>query len=59
MNDYEAWRPALAAFYRAGCWFQSARSVEQGCKLSIDDRHHIDCLIAAFERAPEQMRSAA
>jgi hypothetical protein len=63
--DYEAWRPALAAFYRAGSWFQSAESVERGCPLSIDDKRHIDCLAAAFERycrrpsGPGRCRTAA
>jgi hypothetical protein len=48
--DYEAQRPALAAFYRAGCWFQSAECVERDYPLTLDDKRHIRCLVAAAEK---------
>jgi hypothetical protein len=50
--DYEAWRPALVAFYRADAWFQSAENVERGFPLTNADRRIIDALIVAGERAP-------
>jgi hypothetical protein len=46
--DYEAWRPALAAFYRADCWFQTAEHLERGGKLTPENKRHIRALQAAF-----------
>jgi hypothetical protein len=55
-RDYEAWRPALIAFYRAqGPWFQSVRNLEAGWPLTSENKHDIDGLIAAMEA----MREAA
>lgn len=48
--DAEEWRPALAAFYRAEVWLQSAENVERGFPLTIDDRRTIKALAAAFEQ---------
>jgi hypothetical protein len=47
--DYETWRPALSAFYRAEAWFQSAENVKNGFALTIEDKRTIDALVAAFE----------
>jgi hypothetical protein len=47
MTDYESWRPALAAFYRAEAMFQSAENVSRGDPLTISDKRTIDALIAA------------
>lgn len=50
--DYEAWRPALIAFYRAqGPWFMTIEQLERGSPLSADNKHDIDGLMAAFELA--------
>jgi hypothetical protein len=46
--NYEDWRPALIAFYRADCWFQSADNLERGEPLSEDNKRHIRALQAAF-----------
>lgn len=55
-DDYEAWRPALAAFYRAETWFQSAENVGKfKMPLTEGDKRTIDALKAAVE----QMRDAA
>jgi hypothetical protein len=51
-TDYEAWRPALAAFYKADCCFQSAENVSRGYPLTLADKRIIDGLILAVERAP-------
>jgi hypothetical protein len=52
-TDYEAWRPALIAFYRADCWFQSADNLEKlRMPLTLDDKRQIDALKAAAERMP-------
>jgi hypothetical protein len=53
MMNYEAWRPALIAFYRADCWFQSADNLEKlRMPLTLDDKRQIDALKAAAERMP-------
>ncbi len=52
--DYEAWRPALIAFYQAECSFQSAENVKRGEPLTNSDRRMIDCLIVAGERMPKR-----
>ena len=58
MTDYEAWRPALIAFYRAqGPWFMTIEELERGCPLSTDNKHDIDGLVAASELIP--MKAAA
>jgi hypothetical protein len=59
MNDYEAWRPALIAFYRADCWFQSAENVERGGPLTAEDKRLIAVLRAVVPLAPEPLRRAA
>lgn len=56
--DYEAWRPALIAFYKADGWFQSAENLERGSPLNNADRRLIDALIIAGERAPTLRRAA-
>jgi hypothetical protein len=47
--DYEAWRPALIAFYRhESPWMtQKLENLRRGDPLTTDDRHVIDGLIAA------------
>jgi hypothetical protein len=57
MPDYEAWRSALAAFYRAEAFPQSAENVERGDRLTNADRRTIEALIIAGERSP--VRKAA
>lgn len=48
LDAYEAWRPALIAFYRSeGPWFQKVENLQRGDPLSDEDRHVIDGLIAA------------
>jgi hypothetical protein len=49
VTDYEAWRPALIAFYRhESPWMrQKLENLERGDPLTTDDRHVIDGLIAA------------
>lgn len=51
--DYEAWRPALVAFYKADCCFQSAMNVKNGMPLTIGDKRVIDALILAGEKMPK------
>lgn len=47
--DYEAWRPALVAFYRAECSFQSAENVGKfRFPLTNSDKRMIDALAAAL-----------
>lgn len=58
VGDYEAWRPALIAFYKADCWFQSAENLERGCDLSAQDKRLIEALMIAGERAPALRRAA-
>jgi hypothetical protein len=48
--DYEGWRSALVAFYRAEAWFQSAENVANGFPLTVEDKRTIDALAAAFEQ---------
>jgi hypothetical protein len=59
--DYEAWRPALIAFYRADCWFQSAENLERpNHALSAQDKRLIEVLAATIPHAPrEGLRKAA
>lgn len=60
MTDYETWRPALATFYRADCWFQSARHVESGLPLTAQDKRLIEVLAAVVPLAPKRkLRIAA
>ena len=56
--DYEAWRPALAAFYEADCCFQSAENVKRNYSLTFADKRMIEALIVAGERAPQIARAA-
>ena len=48
----EAWRPALAAFYRSVAMFMRSDLMRQGFPLDNSDRHEIAALRAAFEVAP-------
>ena len=48
----EAWRPALAAFYRAVAMSMRSSLIRQGFPLDNSDRHEIAALRAAFEVAP-------
>ena len=58
--DYEAWRPALIAFYRADCWFQTADNLEHGYELTVENKSHARALAAALAHAPrEELRRAA
>jgi hypothetical protein len=58
VTDYEAWRPALIAFYRAqGPWFMTIEQLERGAPLTTDNKHDIDGLVAAMTLIP--MRQAA
>ena len=59
--NYELWRPALIAFYKADRWFISAESLEKfNAPLSDQDKRLIEALAASFKLAPsEQMRRAA
>lgn len=52
LPEREAWRPALAAFYRAEAMPQSAEAVELGYPLSHSDCRQIDALKVALELAP-------
>lgn len=57
-REYEKWRPALIAFYRAqGPAPMTIYQLEHGAPLSIDNKHDIDGLAAAFAAIP--MRAAA
>ena len=49
--NYEQWREALVAFYRAEVMFQSAENVRRGDPLTASDKRTIDALAAAFKRA--------
>jgi len=51
--DYEAWRPALIAFYRADSpWMaQKLSNLRNGHPLTDDDRLVIDGLMAAVKVA--------
>jgi hypothetical protein len=53
MPDYEAWRPALIAFYwRESPWMlQKLENLERGYPLSDDDRRVIDGLREALKVA--------
>lgn len=55
--DYDAWRPALAAFYRADCWFMTADLLDRGEPLTVENKRHIHALKAAFDAI--EMREAA
>lgn len=58
--DYELWRPALIAFYKADRWFISAESLEKfNAPLSAQDKRLIDALAAAYRLAPSELRRAA
>lgn len=58
--DYEAWRPALAAFYRKDGCAQSAENVSKfQFPLGVADCRVIDALAEAFQRAPAEQRRAA
>jgi hypothetical protein len=58
--DYEAWRPALIAFFRADSpWMaQKRENLERGDPLTNEDRRTIDALIVAGERVPDLARAA-
>jgi hypothetical protein len=58
--DYEAWRPALAAFYRREASLMSAECVKRGDPLSVADHHVIEALADAVALAPHRkLRIAA
>lgn len=52
-TDYEAWRPALIAFYQAESpWMsQKLQNLRRGDAMTGDDKHVIDGLIAAVRIA--------
>lgn len=55
LPDYEAYRPALLAFYKVDSpWmFQKLKNLEHGDPLTFEDRRIIDGLIVAGERMPK------
>lgn len=59
--NYEAWRPALIAFYKADRWFVSADHLERfNSPLSDQDKRLIEALAASFKLAPrDKLRIAA
>lgn len=48
----EAWRPALAAYYKARCMWMSGELLATGIPLNVGDRSEIAALRKAFEVAP-------
>lgn len=55
-TDYEAWRPALIAFYRAqGPWYMTIEELERGSPLTTDNKHDIDGLVAALALVSERV----
>lgn len=52
MTDYESWRAALIAFWKADGSFQRAENLGRGNKLDWLDRRTVEALILAGERAP-------
>lgn len=52
--DYEAYRPALAAFYTVGGWGSVGKQISEGANLSPAERQRIDGLIAAASLMPER-----
>lgn len=56
-RDYEAWRPALIAFYERDELRQKAANLKNGDALDYLDRRAIEALAAAAELLP--MRAAA
>ncbi len=53
-HGYEAWRPALIAFYERDCLAQKAENLRRGCPLDYLDERAIDALKAAAELIPER-----
>lgn len=59
-QSYEAWRPALAAFYRKDGLAQAAENVGKlGLPLTYLDRRTIDALAVAMDLAPVSHARAA
>jgi hypothetical protein len=54
--DYEAYRPALAAFYGAAGWGNVAEDIVNGHPLTAAERNRIDGLIAAAKLFPQEAR---
>lgn len=52
MTDYEAWRPALIAFYEHDELKQKAANLKNGTPLDYLDRRAIEALVAAAELIP-------
>jgi hypothetical protein len=50
--DYEAWRPALIAFYERDELRQKALNLKNGVPLDYLDRRTIEALRAALDAAP-------
>jgi hypothetical protein len=50
--DYEAWRPALIAFYERDELRQKALNLKNGAPLDYLDKRAIDGLRAALDLAP-------
>lgn len=53
--NYEAWRPALIAFYAANGQSQGAINLRNGDRLTDSDRLTIDGLRAAFQIAEQRI----
>jgi hypothetical protein len=50
--NYEAWRPALIAFYTADGWNISAEHLRLGAPMSVQDKRVIEALMAAQQLVP-------
>lgn len=48
-HGYEAYRPALIAFYERDCLAQKAENLRRGYPLDYLDKRAIDALRAAFQ----------
>lgn len=53
VSDYEAWRPALAAYYRAVSLPTHGDCIERGDDLGLSDKSHIEGIAAAVRHAPQ------
>jgi hypothetical protein len=54
-QGYEAWRPALIAFYQAESpWMtQTLEGLRRGDPLTAENKRAIEALIAAFDAKPQ------
>jgi hypothetical protein len=54
LDGYEAWRPALIAFYERDELKQKALNLKNGASLDYLDRRCIEAMMAAAERMPRK-----